>query len=298
MAKRRRVKPYARPTSFDSNVLYDIRQYQLNKYGSMASDTKDVEHKVSGGDEIFHVVEGEILMRKKTSPYYSNGNLHCFSHVNGLSKQEYKDMEYVGVAVTGFAPEREVYEQGFVANFGGLNTLYNNSSSTIKPGDLIVAAIPQGQSSQYQEGVPRAKCQFVPMPFKDAMKNLMIVRLAAEKDAKDTFKGDELTKRLKDIKQTYEGEATTIGTSRIMGTALSYAREKHTFDIILHKAVAMTGIGFLYARAEDEAKKLAEAKKGAEAGEDSEELMSEKEVSFAPSKAAKKKVVKKSAKKN
>jgi hypothetical protein len=57
MAKRRRVKPYARPTSFDSNVLYDIRQYQLNKYGSMASDTKDVEHKVSGGDEIFHVVK-------------------------------------------------------------------------------------------------------------------------------------------------------------------------------------------------------------------------------------------------
>lgn len=109
MAKRRRVKPYARPTSFDSNVLYDIRQYQLNKYGSMASDTRDVEHKVSGGDEIFHVVEGEILMRKKTSPYYSNGNLHCFSHVNGLSTREYKDMEYVGVAVTGFAPEREVY---------------------------------------------------------------------------------------------------------------------------------------------------------------------------------------------
>ena len=268
MAKRRRVKPYARPTSFDSNVLYDIRQYQLNKYGSMASDTRDVEHKVSGGDEIFHVVEGEILMRKKTSPYYSNGNLHCFSHVNGLSKKEYKDMEYVGVAVTGFAPEREVYEQGFVANFGGLNTLYNNSSSTIKPGDLIVAAIPLGQSSEYQEGVPRAKCQFVPMPFKDAITNCT------------------------------PDEQITIATSRIMGTALSYARPKHTFDIILHKAVVMTGIEKLTEVALKE-RALAKTEKNDDddLGDDMM-LMSEKEVSFAPSKAAKKKVVKKSAKKN
>lgn len=272
MAKRRRVKPYARPTSFDSNVLYDIRQYQLNKYGSMASDTRFVEHKVSGGDEIFHVVEGEILMRKKTSPYYSNGNLHCFSHVNGLSIPEYKDMEYVGVAVTGFAPEREVYEQGFVANFGGLNTLYNNSSSTIKPGDLIVAAIPQrGQSSEYQEGVPRAKCQFVPMPYKDA-----IVNCTPE-------------------------ERSTIATSRVMGTALSYARPKHTFDIILHKAVVMTGIEKLTKIALKERALAAKTEKKGDEDEDMGDdmmLMSEKEVSFAPSKAAKKKVVKKSAKKN
>lgn len=262
MAKRRRVKPYARPTSFDSNVLYDIRQYQLNKYGSMASDTNDVEHKVSGGDEIFHVVEGEILMRKKTSPYYSNGNLHCFSHVNGLSMKEYKDMEYVGVAVTGFAPEREVYEQGFVANFGGLNTLYNNSSSTIKPGDLIVAAIPFGKSSEYQEGVPRAKCQFVPMPLKDA------------------------------LKYSRDDEQNTIMTSRIMGTALSYARPKHTFDIILHKAVAMTGVAIIAQRAEEE--KKTEKNDNDVLGEDMM-LMSEKEVSFEPSRESKKKIT---AKKN
>ena len=209
MAKRRRVKPYARPTSFDSNVMYDIRQYQKNKYG--ASD--DTDFPVAGGDEIFHVVEGEILMRHKDSPYYSNGNLHCFSHANGLSKKDYNKLEYAGVAVTGFAPEREVYEQGFVANFGGLNTIYNNGPHTIKPGDLIAAMVPAGagpdKGSKYQEGVPKAKVQFVPMPLKKAL----------------SLAGDNKSKE-------------NVRMNRIMGTALSYAPSGRTVDVILHKATA------------------------------------------------------------
>ena len=211
MAKRRRVKPYARPTSFDSNVMYDIRQYQKNKYG--ASD--DTKFPVPGGDEIFHVVEGEILMRHKDSPYYSNGNLHCFSHANGLNDKEYNNLEYVGVAVTGFAPEREVYEQGFVANFGGLNTIYNNGPHTIKPGDLIAAMIPE-KNSEYQEGVPTAKVQFVPMPLEKALEH---VNKFGNSD--DAIKKKELE---------------NVRMNRVMGTALSYAPKGRTVDVILHKA--------------------------------------------------------------
>ena len=33
--KRRRIKPFARPTSFDINVVYDIRHYQHVKYGNV-----------------------------------------------------------------------------------------------------------------------------------------------------------------------------------------------------------------------------------------------------------------------
>lgn len=211
MAKRRRVKPYARPTSFDSNVMYDIRQYQKNKYG--ASDK--TRFPVAGGDEIFHVVEGEILMRHKDSPYYSNGNLHCFSHANGLNDEEFNDLEYVGVAVTGFAPEREVYEQGFVANFGGLNTIYNNGPHTIKPGDLLVAMIPE-KNSEYQEGVPRSKVQFVPMPLDKAIDDI-----------------DSNKKTAEDVKKKAK---ENIRMNRIMGTALSYAPKGRTVDVILHKA--------------------------------------------------------------
>lgn len=211
MAKRRRVKPYARPTSFDSNVMYDIRQYQKNKYG--ASD--DTDFPVAGGDEIFHVVEGEILMRHKDSPYYSNGNMHCFSHANGLSKDDYNKLEYAGVAVTGFAPEREVYEQGFVANFGGLNTIYNNGPHTIRPGNLLVAMIPE-KNSEYQEGVPRAKVQFVPMPLDKAIDDI-----------------DSKTETDVDVKNKAK---QNLRMNRIMGTALSYAPKGRTVDVILHKA--------------------------------------------------------------
>lgn len=219
MAKRRRVKPYARPTSFDSNVMYDIRQYQKNKYG--ASD--DTDFPVAGGDEIFHVVEGEILMRHKDSPYYSNGNMHCFSHANGLSTNDYNKLEYAGVAVTGFAPEREVYEQGFVANFGGLNTIYNNGPHTIRPGNLLVAMIPEKTTgSKYQEGVPRAKCQFVPMPLDKAIKHI-------EENTEDSEGKKDKADKIINAKKT-------IRMNRIMGTALSYAPSGRTVDVILHKA--------------------------------------------------------------
>ena len=35
-SKRRRIKPFARPTSFDYNLRYDIRQYQDVKYNHVA----------------------------------------------------------------------------------------------------------------------------------------------------------------------------------------------------------------------------------------------------------------------
>lgn len=270
MAKRRRVKPYARPTSFDSNVLYDIRHYQLCKYGSMSS-TGEVYHKISGGDEIFHVVEGEILMRKRNSPYYSNGNLHCFSHANGLTKKEFDELEYVGVAVTGFAPEREVYEQGFVANFGGLNTLYNNSDETIKPGDLLVAYVPgENETSKYQEGVPRAKCQFVPMEIGKALGKIM--RSPANNESK-------------------EKSMANMMMNRVMGTALSYSRPGHTFDIILHKAVV--NVDQLVLEVEKEKREEG----GAKGGGQEEELMSETSISFQSGSAKKTKKKPKSAKK-
>jgi hypothetical protein len=37
--KRRRIKPFARPTSFDFNAVYDLRHYQKVKYGADSSGT-------------------------------------------------------------------------------------------------------------------------------------------------------------------------------------------------------------------------------------------------------------------
>lgn len=227
-AKRRRIKPFARPTSFDINVAYDIRHYQRIKYGNVV----DPYFPAVGTDEAFKVLEGEILMQTNDPGVrrYGDHQMHVFSFANGLKgktgptlqassdnrvkkKAVLKKLKYAGVAVTEFTPEKDVFEQGFVLTMGGLNTLFNNGSSTLYPGDLICADIPnpadkhKTKNRALQTGIPHDKLQFVITPFKDLKKEL---------------KDSELASRF------------------IMGTALSYSRPGAPVDVVLHKCNVIT----------------------------------------------------------
>ena len=158
-AKRRRIKTLARPTSFDYNVRYDIRQYQDVKYNRI----KKPFFQAASNDEVFRVMEGELLVKSNlANARYNDKELHVFSFANGLNapeqaavggaSREFSEtttnsrvqqreirrsilatIQYMGVAVTEFHPGRDVYEQGFVATIAGLNTLYNNGAETIYP---------------------------------------------------------------------------------------------------------------------------------------------------------------------
>jgi len=234
-AKRRRIKPFARPTSFDINVAYDIRHYQQIKYGNVI----DPYFPAVATDEAFKVLEGEILMQtnKPGVRRYGDHQMHVFSFANGLKannavlnasytkKTKIVDGEevdanpmpdkysvlsglrYAGVAVTEFTPEKDVFEQGFVLTMGGLNTLFNNGASTLYPGDVICADIPNAadrgsrKNRALQTGVPHEKLQFIVTPFQ---------KLRAEVT-------DELASRF------------------IMGTALSYSRPGAPLDVALHR---------------------------------------------------------------
>ena len=81
-AKRRRIKPFARPTSFDINVAYDIRHYQRIKYGNVI----DPYFPAVGTDEAFKVLEGEVLMQTNSPDVrrYGDHQMHVFSFANGL----------------------------------------------------------------------------------------------------------------------------------------------------------------------------------------------------------------------
>lgn len=222
-AKRRRIKPFARPTSFDINVAYDIRHYQQIKYGNVV----DPYFPAVGTDEAFKVLEGEILMQndKPNVRRYGDHQMHVFSFANGLKSGGYvlnasapedgqprkaavlEGLRYAGVAVTEFTPERDVFEQGFVMTMAGLNTLFNNGASTIYPGDVLCADIPNPadagarKNRALQTGVPHDKLQFIVTPFR-----------------------------------LLEGEIGTALASRfIMGTALSYSRPGTPVDVVLHK---------------------------------------------------------------
>lgn len=229
-AKRRRIKPFARATSFDINVAFDIRHYQQVKYGNVINPY----FPAVGTDEAFQVLEGEVLMQhdKPNIRRYGDHQMHVFSFANGLkgrgrsllqasapddgqpSKQVVlKRLRYAGVAVTGFTPEKDVFEQGFVMTMGGLNTLFNNGASTIYPGDVLCADIPNPadagakKNRALQTGVPHDKLQFIVTPFRI---------LAGEV-------GPGLAARF------------------IMGTALSYARAGAAVDVVLHKCNMIIG---------------------------------------------------------
>lgn len=212
-AKRRRIKPFARPTSMDINVAFDIRHYQHVKYGKLT----DPAYPAAASDESFKVMEGEILMQTSAPGVrrYGDHQCHVFSFANGLKgrtgntkKALLTDLKYAGVAVTEFTPEKDVFEQGFVMTLGGLNTLFNSGSSILYPGDLICADIPNGNDIKgvrqraLQTGVPHGKLQFVITPYEDLKKQV---------------KDDALASRF------------------IMGTALSYSAPGSPVDVVLHK---------------------------------------------------------------
>ena len=225
-AKRRRIKPFARPTSFDINVAYDIRHYQQTKYGNVI----DPYFPAVGTDEAFKVLEGEVLMQqdKPNVRRYGDHQMHVFSFANGLKAGGYAlnasapedgqpnkadvlaGLRYAGVAVTEFTPEKDVFEQGFVMTMGGLNTLFNNGASTIYPGDIICADIPNPadagarKNRALQTGVPHDKLQFIVTPFR-----------------------------------ILENDIGPLAARFIMGTALSYSRPGAPVDVVLHKCNMM-----------------------------------------------------------
>ena len=235
-AKRRRIKPYARPTSFDYNVRYDIRQYQDVKYNRV----KKPFFRAASNDEVFRVMEGELLAKSnQANARYNDKELHVFSFANGLTAPESAPVnnanseflettangaidqrevrravlgtiQYMGVAVTEFSPARDVYEQGFVATIAGLNTLYNNGTETVYPGQTVCMDLPilrqNGNGNHFkralQQGVPRDKLQFILRPHQDML---------------DDYKDLTLVNRF------------------IIGTAISYSRPGDTVDVILHR---------------------------------------------------------------
>ena len=230
--KRRRIKPFARPTSFDINVAFDIRHYQHVKFGKVLNPL----FPTAANDEAFHALEGEILMQNSSPGVrrYGDHQMHVFSFANGLQGSDIGEdgqptaqsgdavnvnsnspnkarllngLKYAGVAVTDFSPEKDVFEQGFVMTLAGLNTLFNNGDQIIYPGDVICADVPNSSGHSgvsrrsLQTGVPRDKIQFVITPFHVLKKQV----------------SDELAARF------------------IMGTALSYSRPGSSVDVVLHR---------------------------------------------------------------
>ena len=235
--KRRRIKPFARPTSFDFNAVYDLRHYQKVKYGP--PKTTGSLFPGSTSIEDFQIMEGEILMQKDEESNirrYGDHQMHCFGFASGLNElsdvrkakpenakildvsgdfkkkaQALLQLKYAGVSVTNFKPETDIYEQGFVVTVAGLNTIFNNGEHSIYPGDIICADVPLKDDRKLnragaQGGIPGTKYQFTVTPFAELR----------------TQVGLELASRF------------------IMGTAMSYSKKGSPLDVVLHRCNVIT----------------------------------------------------------
>ena len=256
--KRRRIKPFARPTSFDFNAVYDLRHYQKVKYGAPAGNAL---FPGSTSIEDFQIMEGEILMQKDEESNirrYGDHQMHCFGFASGLNElsgtrqaeteiaktlkisgdyrmkaQALLQLKYAGVSVTNFKPETDIYEQGFVVTVAGLNTIFNNGEHSIYPGDIICADVPLKDDRKLnragaQGGIPGTKYQFTVTPFAEL--------------------------------RTQVGLA--LASRFIMGTAMSYSKKGSPLDVVLHRCnvipTQMTEVE-VAAEAADEAKRAADA---------------------------------------
>lgn len=148
----RRIKPVARVGAVDINVRYDIygRQTLKNQQGNGCPD------------ECYDILEGEVLYKLKQGSFYRENSLHLLSCTNGLlSTAELEAVqdkwEPCGVAVTGFSPKVDVYEQGFVLQVSGLTTIYNNSGGSINAGDSVYVNLETGNPVNNPTGVPLSK---------------------------------------------------------------------------------------------------------------------------------------------
>jgi len=252
--KRRRIKPFARPTSFDFNAVFDLRHMQLQKYGSAKPSEELMFPQTCNTDEGYQVMEGEVLMQMNGGQVrlYGDHQMHCFGFANGLKKNPRErtfcnryhalaQLKYAGVAVTGFKPEVDIFEQGFVVTVAGLNTIFNNGDHDIHPGDLICASVPRpgtgfpgmgggrgaraGGRAQNranaQGGIPHSKIGFTVTPYRTLLNELV-----AE------------TKRervVNDITPEERDKIQELASQFIMGTAMSYAKRGYPLDVVLHR---------------------------------------------------------------
>ena len=169
MSFNRRPKRIAGP-GFHVNVRYDDQTVSQMRSGKSESKLPR-----SNSDECYDIKEMELLVTKKVSAMYRDGYTHCFSMLNGYSegledtdtdevreKKILDNLKFVGVAVTEYKPSKAYSEQGFVAQVGGVVTLLNEGSDTIKPGDKVRIAVEVGFNRKItrDKGIPREKIRF------------------------------------------------------------------------------------------------------------------------------------------
>ena len=193
----KRVKMLHRSTPYD----YIVRT-KLNIAGEVPES------------ECRNILEGEILMTDPTAAgVYRSSHAHVHSDVRAFGNNLQNlltNLQYAGIAVTGYNEATSQYAQGFMATVGGVNTIMNTGSSSIKAGKLIYA-LPRTNKGPRISGIHSSRMSFA----------------LSDKDGQD----------YKDAAASAIPKVIIDLDKFCIGTALSSARSGQTIDVLLHSRV-------------------------------------------------------------
>lgn len=230
MSFNRRPKRIAGP-GFHVNVRYDDQTVAEMRSGN----TTNPKLSRSTSDECYDIKEMELLVTKKVSAMYRDGYTHCFSMLNGYNADYLKDkttaadiesaildnLKFVGVAVTEYKPSKAYSEQGFVAQVGGVVTLLNEGSATIKPGQKVKIGVEVDRRRMVtrDKGIPREKIRFCIKPADDTD------RMIAKAKPADMDSTDD---KLKEFLRAYRQQ-----NDLVIGKALGLAKSGDRVEVLL-----------------------------------------------------------------
>ena len=262
--KNKRANPIARaPGSIDVNTKLDtsfLQKSQQKKHG------RGDCYKTEGTNDIYDVLEGEILMgRKDASMSYKGRTNLCFSSANGLplpkgdTREELNKLVYAGVAVTGYSQKNDKprEQQGFVASFAGLMTMMNSGTENIYPGDILRVTMPTTDAAKrpaHVKGTPKGKIVFGLAPVTKSNYETVIEAVQSHllelKDSdKDTVAEVPLSTFYANVMDADgEGNEAEIAYQKLVkfvcdemesarrfeiGRAMGFARPGHALDVCL-----------------------------------------------------------------
>ena len=155
--------PIASTTSYRFNVKMDKRTVLTCKQARNEVERVGTEKDNQNIDELHNVCEHELLFRLNTNRH--NHRIECFSALNGLHQDQFGDLQFVGIAVTGCSINSPMAAQGFTAARAGLHTIINTGNRVIEAGEQIYWGIPNlaedlnnnYANSTHLQGVPKTK---------------------------------------------------------------------------------------------------------------------------------------------
>ena len=196
----------------------------------------------SSQPEMYDIKEQEILVSKRTSgSMYHDGYTHVFSVVNGydvgglqdaqsIKNKILEEVRFIGIATTEQKADDKLIDQGCVATVGGVQTILNNGSLAIHPGQKVMLDVnlsPARASITREKGIPRQKVRFSVRPADDDLRLIGKAMQLCDKFDMNKKEGlEKYRKAVEDAKKVRDAAQAKLDKAKRDGTDQTASRQE------------------------------------------------------------------------